>query len=57
MRDDAFTPPVTGLYLEVPFLLHHSVVPKDLKPYYLSFEQNKDAPVIPKKFQDQGFRE
>ena len=39
-------PPLTGQYLSIPAVLDPAAVPKDLKKYYLSREQNKDAPIL-----------
>lgn len=46
-RDEKLSPPLTGQYLVVPALLPASKVPEKYRPYYLSYEQNKTAPVLP----------
>ena len=47
-RDEKLSPPLTGQYLCVPPVLSHDVVPEKYKPLYLSWEQNKDAVVLPR---------
>ncbi|KAJ9643676.1 hypothetical protein H2204_001821 [Knufia peltigerae] len=46
-RDENLSPPLTGQYLAVPLLLPSRRVPEQYKEFYRSFEQNKDAPVLP----------
>lgn len=46
-RDEQLSPPLTGQYLSIPALLPAAVVPDKYKEFYLSYEQNKNAPVLP----------
>lgn len=46
-RDEKLSPPLTGQYLAIPAVLPASQVPEKYKPYYLSMEQNANAPVLP----------
>lgn len=46
-RDEGLTLPLTGQYLAVPRLLPVEKVPEEHKSHYLSYEQNKDAPLLP----------
>ncbi|KAF9265304.1 alpha/beta-hydrolase [Marasmius fiardii PR-910] len=47
-RDDPFfkDTPLTGQLLQIPAVIHHQAVPDKYKPFLLSFEQNKDAPIL-----------
>ncbi|KAF9269813.1 hypothetical protein L218DRAFT_940046 [Marasmius fiardii PR-910] len=47
-RDDPFfkDTPLTGQLMQVPVLLHHNGVPEKYKSSLLSFEQNKDSPLL-----------
>ena len=47
-RDEKLSPPLTGLYLCIPVLLSPGAIPEKYKPLYRSYEQNKDAPILPK---------
>jgi acetyl esterase/lipase len=48
-RDEELSPPLTGQYLAIPAVApNKEKVPDKYKEYYLSMEQNKDAPVLPK---------
>ena len=51
-RDASLSPPLTGLYLNVPLLLAPEAVPDRYKPLYRSREQNALAPVLNKAFMD-----
>lgn len=51
-RDHQLTPPLTGLLEMIPAVLPGEVVPEKYKAEYLSFEQNKDAPVLDEKAMD-----
>ncbi|OAP62023.1 hypothetical protein AYL99_04226 [Fonsecaea erecta] len=46
-RDEGLSPPLTGQYLAVPPVLPPTVVPDKYKEYYLSYEQNRNSPVLP----------
>jgi len=46
-RDEKLSPPLTGQYLAIPALVPESKMPEKYKPYWLSYEQNKTAPVLP----------
>ncbi|OCK74006.1 hypothetical protein K432DRAFT_410225 [Lepidopterella palustris CBS 459.81] len=45
-RDAKLSPPITGLALSVPNIVHHEAVPEKYKPLYQSYEQNKDAAIL-----------
>ncbi|KAF9265285.1 alpha/beta-hydrolase [Marasmius fiardii PR-910] len=47
-RDDPFfkNTPLTGQLLQIPYVVHHQAVPDKYKPFLLSLEQNKDAPLL-----------
>ncbi|KAF9261872.1 hypothetical protein L218DRAFT_1001189 [Marasmius fiardii PR-910] len=47
-RDDPFfkDTPLTGQFLQVPFVIHYQAIPEKYKSSLLSWEQNKDAPVL-----------
>jgi acetyl esterase/lipase len=47
-RDEGLSPPLTGQYLSVPCIVAESLMPDKYKHLSLSYEQNKDALVIPK---------
>ncbi len=44
------SPPLTGQFLVAGGFLPHSRVPEKYRPYYLSWEQNKDAPTVNRTF-------
>lgn len=46
-RDESLSPPLTGQYLAIPALLPEKKVPAKYQQYALSYEQNKNAPVLP----------
>lgn len=46
-RDEKLSPPLTGQYLAIPAVLPSERVPEKYKPYFLSYEQNRNAPVLP----------
>jgi len=46
-RDENLSPPLTGQYLVIPAVLPASKVPDKYREYYLSYEQNRYAPVLP----------
>lgn len=46
-RDEQLSPPLTGVLLLIPALLDPTVVPEKYKHRYQSYEQNKDAAVLP----------
>lgn len=47
-RDEKLSPPLTGQYLVIPATIGEGQVPEKWQEWYLSMEQNKDAPVLPK---------
>ena len=55
-RDEKLSPPLTGQYLSIPAVLPSEVVPDKYKDSYLAFEQNKNAPVLPKAAIDMFMR-
>ncbi|ESZ90039.1 hypothetical protein SBOR_9568 [Sclerotinia borealis F-4128] len=48
-RDEKLSPPLTGIYLSIPPVVPQKVVPEQYKSTYLSYEQNKDAPLLNRK--------
>ena len=48
-RDEALSPPLTGLLELIPVLTDSTRMPEKYKDIYLSREQNKDAPILPVK--------
>lgn len=46
-RDEKLSPPLTGQYLAIPTLLPASKVPERYKEWFLSYEQNRNAAVLP----------
>jgi len=51
-REEKLSPPLTGLYLNVPLLLAPEAVRPEHQALYLSREQNAFAPVLNKAFMD-----
>ncbi|KAK6371593.1 hypothetical protein LTS17_008844 [Exophiala oligosperma] len=51
-RDTGMSPGITGVWLSIPALLSHDAVPEQYLPLYLSREQNRDAPILPKSAMD-----
>ncbi|ETI20680.1 hypothetical protein G647_07022 [Cladophialophora carrionii CBS 160.54] len=46
-RDEKLSPPLTGQYLAIPAVLPEKKVPAKYQQYALSYEQNRNAPVLP----------
>lgn len=46
-RDEKLSPPLTGQYLAIPPVVPATKVPEKYRPYFLSYEQNRNAPVLP----------
>ena len=46
-RDEGLSPPLTGQYLAIPAVLPTNKVPAKYQQYYLSYEQNRNVPVLP----------
>ncbi len=55
-RDHNLSPPLTGLYLAVPLVCGESVLPEKLRDRFMSYEQNKDALVLPRAAIDMFIR-
>jgi len=55
-RDETLSPPLTGQYLAIPALVPDSKVPEKYRQYFLSVEQNKNAPVLPVAAMDMFMR-
>jgi acetyl esterase/lipase len=45
-RDEKLSPPLTGIWLHIPMVVHPDAVPEKYKADYGSYEQNKDALII-----------
>lgn len=45
-RDDKRAPPLTGQYLSIPPTCVPQALPEKYKQFYLSRQQNKDAPIL-----------
>lgn len=48
-RDHSLDPPLTGVYLGVPLVVHHTVVPEKYAVHYRSRDQLVDAAIIPRQ--------
>jgi acetyl esterase/lipase len=48
-RDHSLNPPLTGVCLDVPPIVHHKAVPEEYKKHYKSYHQLTDAPIIPRQ--------
>lgn len=46
-RDEGLSPPLTGQYLAIPAVGGGKWVPEKYRDRFLSYEQNKDVPVLP----------
>jgi len=55
-RDEGLQPPLTGQYLAIPAVLPANKVPEKYQQYYLSYEQNRNAPVLPVAAMDMFMR-
>ncbi|KAF2663534.1 alpha/beta-hydrolase [Microthyrium microscopicum] len=51
-RDNQLSPPLTGQFLSCGSYISPDKVPFKYQPLYLSWEQNKNAPVLDRKFMD-----
>ncbi|KAF2464453.1 alpha/beta-hydrolase [Lindgomyces ingoldianus] len=47
--DAKLSPPITGVWLQVPCLVHSDAVPEQYKAHYNSYEEFKDAMVLDRK--------
>lgn len=47
-RDHSLSPPLTGLYLAASVVCGDTVVPEEHRDRFMSYEQNKDALVLPR---------
>ena len=47
--DAKLSPPLTGVYLNVPTMVYHDGLPDEYKQHHHSYEQNKDARILDKK--------
>jgi acetyl esterase/lipase len=47
-RDEKLSPPLTGVWLNVPHVVDQSVLPEKWRGVHTSHEQNKDAPILDK---------
>lgn len=45
-RDEGLSPSLTGVWLSVPVVMSPPVVPEKYRAQYLSYEQNRDSPVL-----------
>lgn len=46
-RDEGLSPPLTGQYLAIPAVGSGKLIPEKYRDRWLSFEQNRDVPVLP----------
>jgi acetyl esterase/lipase len=47
--DEALEPPVTGVALMAPVLVHSDAVPEEWRAHYKSYEEHKDAPILDRR--------
>jgi acetyl esterase/lipase len=45
-RDQALSPPLTGVGLSIPLVFDIHDPPAEYKPHLIAYEQNKDAPIL-----------
>lgn len=45
-------PPLTGVYLGIPVVVHPDAVPEKYLPFYGTYSQNKDAPILSRESMD-----
>lgn len=45
-RDESLSPPLTGVWLNIPATIDSAAVPEKYKKLLTSYEQNKDAPAL-----------
>lgn len=55
-RDENLSPPLTGQYLAIPAVLPQAKIPEKYKQYMHSYEQNENAPVLPRAAVDMFMR-
>ncbi|KAF2675984.1 alpha/beta-hydrolase [Lentithecium fluviatile CBS 122367] len=47
--DSGLSPPITGVFLRIPLLVHPDAVPEQYRPYYNSWEEYKDGLILDQK--------